>query len=161
MIDISLKPAASEDCGKIAEIDKICFTDPWSETAVRKLYDSGTRFNVAILDGKAVGFCAYDASAGLFCELYRIAVLPEFRRNGAGGLMLKNLISYSAASGCDKILLEVRESGLPAIALYRKYGFVSDGIRKNYYSSPTENAVLMSLDLHRNAFKNESPVKKV
>ena len=97
--------------------------------------------------GKTVGYAVAESAAFPDFELLKIAVHPDFRRKGFADMLIRDMTDYAVLSGFEKIFLEVRESGNPAIGLYRKNGFVTDGIRKNYYSQPTENAVLMSLDL--------------
>ncbi len=73
-------------------------------------------------------------------HLYDVAVAPKFRRQGIAQALIEEL----TLQPCSAILLEVRESNQAALQLYKKCGFAVDGIRKNYYSSPVENAVLMS-----------------
>ena len=73
-------------------------------------------------------------------HLYDVAVAPKFRRQGFAEELIEKLTELP----CSSILLEVRESNLAALQLYKKCGFAVDGIRKNYYSAPVENAVLMS-----------------
>jgi [ribosomal protein S18]-alanine N-acetyltransferase len=73
-------------------------------------------------------------------HLYDVAVAPKFRKQGIAEALIKKLeeLPYKV------VLLEVRESNLAALQLYKKCGFLMDGIRKNYYAAPVENAVLMS-----------------
>lgn len=61
--------------------------------------------------------------------------------------MMRYIFEKSEKSGIKKIMLEVRESNLPAIKLYEKYNMKKDGVRKNYYREPLENAILMSADI--------------
>lgn len=96
--------------------------------------------------------CAYaDMSVvGLICgffaadeaEITSVAVDENYRRRGIGDRLmtafLERLPEYT-----ESIFLEVRESNIPAVSLYEKHGFSSVGIRKNFYSDPVENAVLM------------------
>ena len=76
-------------------------------------------------------------------HLYDVAVAPKFRRQGIAESLIDKLVGLPS----NVILLEVRESNLAALRLYQKCGFAVDGIRKNYYSAPVENAVLMSRKL--------------
>ena len=76
-------------------------------------------------------------------HLYDVAVDPKFRRQGIAQALIEEL----TLQPCSAILLEVRESNQAALQLYKKCGFAVDGIRKNYYSAPVENAVLMSRKL--------------
>lgn len=84
------------------------------------------------------------------CELLQISVHPDFKRQGIGCDLMSKLITLLKARSVHRLLLEVRESNTPATSLYKKMGFVIDGIRKNYYPSAIgnrENAVLMSVCL--------------
>ena len=80
-------------------------------------------------------------------EIARIAVESDFRRKGVASRLLKELAFICTDNGVNKLLLDVRESNESAKAFYKKKGFVLDGVRKNYYTNPTENAILMSLEL--------------
>ena len=77
------------------------------------------------------------------CEIPNIAVHPEERGQGIGELIFKSMLDHAAEKGADTAFLEVRESNTPARTLYEKNGFVSIGIRRDYYAKPTENAVIM------------------
>lgn len=67
----------------------------------------------------------------------------RYRKKGFARLLLRELMQKSAASGVENFTLEVRESNLPAIRLYESLGFVTEGIRKNFYRNPNENALIM------------------
>ena len=76
-----------------------------------------------------------------------VAVLPEVRRLHVADALMDKLEEVSAAKGLSFITLEVRESNFPAISLYRKHGYETAGVRKNYYQSPSENALIMTKTL--------------
>lgn len=76
-------------------------------------------------------------------EILDLAVAAKHRRAGHAGFLLENFLRYAASTGAQHIFLEVRESNLPAIALYTKFGFARAGRRPNYYRHPTEAALLM------------------
>lgn len=78
-------------------------------------------------------------------ELENIIVDPAMRRSGLGSQLLSALLSEARAQGCQRMLLEVRQSNLAALALYRKHGFQRAGTRPSYYGNPTEDAILMQL----------------
>lgn len=82
-------------------------------------------------------------------ELYNIAVSPEFQQRGCGDLLLSKLIEKLAAKGVNFLWLEVRESNFAAISFYKKHGFQAEVTRRNFYSDPQENAVIMRLDVPR------------
>jgi len=125
-----------EDLADVARLEKEIFSDPWSENAIRE----------SLEDGVLVGYLIvyYVLEDG---EIARIAVESDFRRNGVASRLLKELAFICADNGVNKLLLDVRESNESAKAFYKKKGFVLDGVRKNYYTNPTENAILMSLEL--------------
>ena len=77
-------------------------------------------------------------------SIFNIGVLPDCRRKGVGKALAERFIA-EVRPKTDVIFLEVRSSNLPAINLYEKMGFVFCGLRKNYYTNPTENALLMRL----------------
>ena len=76
-------------------------------------------------------------------EIYRIATLPEYRKRGIAYRLLDYAVKTERGRGLECLFLEVRESNIPARNLYHAYGFREMGVRKNYYSSPTENAIVM------------------
>ena len=82
-------------------------------------------------------------------EIVRIAVDAACRRQGAAGQMLKELWRFCSEKEITRMMLDVRKSNKPAIYFYQSHGFVEDGIRKNYYENPSEDAILMSCESGR------------
>ena len=80
-------------------------------------------------------------------EIIEVAVSENLRRCGLGSELMNEVFDWCQKNGISQIFLEVRESNFPARAYYKKFGFVEDGVRKNYYRDPVENAVLMSKKL--------------
>jgi ribosomal-protein-alanine N-acetyltransferase len=80
-------------------------------------------------------------------EIRRFAVLPGFRGQGVGRRELSRLLGELRSEGCERIVLELRASNVAAMALYGGAGFKVDRLRRNYYASPPENGVDMSLEL--------------
>ncbi len=127
----------------VFEIEKICFSHPWSKEDLKaQLGNNTSYFYVCDIDGMAVGYIGLQIFSG---EGYvtNVAVLPEYRRCGIG----QALISRAMENEMDFITLEVRESNNSAITLYEKSGFERVGIRPNFYTCPDENAVIMTKDL--------------
>ena len=142
-----IRKMREEDITEVARLEKEIFSDPWSENAVREsMEQSQTLLLSALKDGVLVGYLIvyYVLEDG---EIARIAVESDFRRKGVASRLLKELAFICADNGVNKLLLDVRESNESAKAFYEKKGFVLDGVRKNYYTNPTENAILMSLEL--------------
>ena len=122
------------------EIEKICFSSPWSREDLEKQINIETsHFLVAVEDGRAVGYMGLQIFSG---EGYvtNVAVLPQYRQRGIAAM----LINEQMKNQMDFITLEVRQSNTPAINLYTKMGFKNVGIRPNFYSNPTENAIIMT-----------------
>ena len=80
-------------------------------------------------------------------DITKVAVAKDAQGQGIGSMLMKELISRAPELGVAKIFLEVRESNEAALRLYKKFGFEQIGIRKNYYTSPLEDAISMKLEL--------------
>lgn len=130
-----------KDLPALSEIEKKCFLDCRNEKALfSELEMPYSLYFTAEENGKTAGYLSGYLVCGQL-DIMRLAVLPDFRRKGIAEALIKE-----AAAHCERITLEVRESNIPALSLYKKTGFTVDCVRKDYYSSPTENAVLMSLN---------------
>ena len=129
---------------EIMRIENASFSPPWSEKSVEtELISDDTVFLAALEnETKLLGFviakCAFDEA-----ELYQIAVAPECRRNGYADALMKALFTELKKHGTERLFLEVRKSNLPAVSLYEKYGFAALCVRKNYYTAPVEDALIM------------------
>ena len=133
---------------KLAELEKQCFSDPWTE-------------NMFLGDLKSEHTCyfgAFDENnnligyAGMWIsvddgQITNVAVHPDFRRKGIAYSLVINLVQVCKHKNLESITLEVRESNDNAISLYEKLGFERVGLRKNYYKNPSENAILMTKTL--------------
>jgi ribosomal-protein-alanine N-acetyltransferase len=143
--------ACGDDLALIIEAEKQCFSgDPWGDNTVASMItDENVGFALYFPDDDEKMLAAYLVySKTNPIELYKIAVLPSQRKKGLGTFLMNTLISVAAESEEKRIVLEVREGNTAAISLYEKFGFKRDCIRKSYYKNPTENAILMSLDLN-------------
>ncbi len=141
--DFKIYDMQSIDTKAVAEIEKECFSTPWSENALLESMSAGTHFFVAEKDNRILGY----GGVSLVCDegyITNIAVKEEFRNSGVGRLILTRLINFVRNSGGAFISLEVRTSNEKAIGLYKKFGFEAAGERKNFYSTPTENALIMT-----------------
>lgn len=128
--------------GEIANIEKNCFSTPWSEEQIRASSDS-TVFFIAKYDDRYVG---YGGMYSVLDEGYvtNIGVLPEYRKKGIGKMILEKLLECAKAKKLTFLSLEVRPSNVPAISLYEKYGFEMVGRRPNFYQNPKEDALLLT-----------------
>lgn len=136
----TLKP---EYVSGIAQIEKLCFTTPWSENQITSEIENPlTVYSVAVLDNKVIAYGGYWGVAG-DAQITNIAVHPDFQGMKIGSQILENLLNTAKNRGDSQLTLEVRESNQKAINLYKKYGFETVGMRKNYYEGK-ENAILMT-----------------
>lgn len=133
---------------EIAELEKICFSKPWSESTLRyQLTDDCANFFTAISKGKGnkiTGYCGCHIAADE-CYTDNIAVFPDYRKNGLGKAMTLKLIETAKEKKCAFISLEVRPSNTAAVHMYESLGFEPVGKRRSFYSSPTEDALIMTL----------------
>ena len=151
MISVEIIKMAECHIKEIAEIEKLCFSTPWTESGLREeLSNSYARFFVALLDGAVAGYIGAHNIVG---EVYitNVAVSPDFRRKGVAQGLVSFLLNFSEAENADFVTLEVRESNEAAQTLYEKAGFKVVGKRKDFYELPKENAVLMTKFLKEQA----------
>ena len=143
MGEIIIRKMQPEDLAEVCKIEKDNFSLPWSEKSFwESMEREDTVFLVALEDEKVAGYigCYCIAGAG---EITNVAVKASHRRKGIGGKLLQKLYEKGAALDTQEYFLEVRESNEAAIGLYLRQGFVKEGIRKNFYEKPVENAVIM------------------
>lgn len=134
-----------EHIPQIALIAEESFPDPWTENGfMSSLEISGNIFLTAEENGAAAGYII-GAADGDFAGIDSIAVAENFRRQGIAEALIREFCCIAAQSdSCSSVSLEVRENNLPARELYKKCGFSEIGLRKNFYSAPRENAVVMN-----------------
>lgn len=141
MIQIQLM--CKEEVAQVARLEKDNFSSPWSENDFLEAIDNPTRFYyVAKEDETVVGMCGMQVILDEG-EISNVAVSEKYRRKQIAYQMLSHLLEEGKKQGVHAFTLEVRESNQAAIRLYEKLGFVAEGIRKNFYTKPIENAVIM------------------
>ena len=128
---------------QIAELEKICFSDPWSERSIASELDNQLAFWLVATEGDRVA--GYIGSQTVMDEtdMMNVAVHPDFRRRGIAEALVTGLVEALKIKGSHCLTLEVRASNGPAIALYEKLGFSEIGRRKNYYRNPREDALIL------------------
>lgn len=140
-----IRDMEEHDLLSVASLEAELFSDGWSMESLRNsLLQSNVKMIVASLKetdsvvGYHIFYTALDEG-----DVARIAVNLSCRRMGIADDLLEYIWSYAKQHGIMRVLLEVRESNKPAISLYRKHGFESLGIRRNYYQNPLEDGVIM------------------
>ena len=132
---------------QIAELEKLCFSDPWSEKSIETELSCRLSVWLVALEGEQV--VGYVGSQTVIDEsdMMNIAVHPDFRRRGIAEALVADLEAALRQRGSRALTLEVRDSNASAIALYEKLGFSQVGLRKNYYRNPKEDARILRKEL--------------
>ena len=139
-----IRKMSVEDLRVVEEMEHILFSSPWSyEDFLYELNENAFSHNFVVEDhNEIVGYVGlwimYDQS-----QITTIGVHPSYQRKGIGSMMMKKMIEESLAHQCLNMSLEVRVSNDKAISLYKKYGFETVALRKNYYEDNHEDAYLM------------------
>lgn len=140
---LEIKKMLSEDAAEVAAIERMIFSQPWSEKGfLDSLKSPDTLYLVVKVQGVIVGYCGLLQSFEE-ADITNVAVHPEWRGRGIAYQMLQILMEQGKTRGIERYTLEVRVSNASAIHVYEKLGFTSVGIRKNFYDMPREDAVIM------------------
>lgn len=129
---------------RVCELERQCFSQPWSYQGLAyELENPTARFFVAQAQERLLGYAGmyHVADEGYLANL---AVSPEYRRRGVGKRLLERLIALAREENLAFLSLEVRASNSAAISMYAAQGFKKAGVRKNFYQSPTEDALIMT-----------------
>jgi ribosomal-protein-alanine N-acetyltransferase len=140
---IEILRMSREHLCEVAQIENLCFSDPWSVESLELMLGDQATGLVAIEDGKLLGY------VGMICvldegQIINVATHPDSRRRGVGRALMSAIEQLAKDRGIVFLSLEVRESNIAARSLYSSLGWVECGIRKNFYSKPTENACVMT-----------------
>ncbi len=127
---------------EVAELERLCFAEPWSEQALALLLTEDAVGYVCVRDGHVFAYAGM-LIAPFEGQVTNVAVHPDARRQGLGRRVTKALIRDAEEHGLEQIALEVRASNAAAIALYESLGFAVAGRRKNFYRRPAEDALVM------------------
>lgn len=140
---LQIRKMTAEDVPQVAKLEQEIFSEPWSADSFERVLESDSDiYLVAAEDGRVVGYCGL---WGVIDEgqITNVAVAPDSRRKGVAGQMLTELMKEAIAHKYTEFTLEVRKSNMPAIDLYHKLGFKDEGIRKDFYNMPVEDAIIM------------------
>lgn len=141
-------PLTEEYIDSLVNLEQVCFDHPWTKGMfLGDLKSEHTVYFTVVNDKNEV--IAY---AGMWIavdegQITNVAVHPDYRRQGIANMLLEQLYDVCVKNNLIYITLEVRESNIKAISLYKNNGFENVGLRKNYYKNPTENAILMTKEI--------------
>ena len=128
---------------QIAELEKLCFSDAWSENSIRSELSNKLSLWLVAVDGDRVaGYIGSQTVLG-WADMMNLCVNPDFRRQGIGEKLTLELERQLREEKVECLTLEVRVSNAPAITLYEKLGFQQVGKRPRYYEKPREDALIL------------------
>jgi ribosomal-protein-alanine N-acetyltransferase len=135
------------DLDEVMAIERTSFRHPWSSNFfLEELQVACARSILAQVNDKIVGYVLFWLLPEAV-DIHNIAVHIEFRRQRIGQALLQQVLEQARNRDSSRVTLEVRVSNIPAQKLYESVGFVSQGLRKGYYSDDGEDAVVMALEL--------------
>jgi ribosomal-protein-alanine N-acetyltransferase len=135
------------DLTEIMEIERASFSYPWSaQFFLQELKVACARSLLAVWSDRTVGYVIYWLLPHEV-DIHNLAVHPDYRRQGIGRALLREVIDEARRQGLSRVTLEVRKSNEAAQRLYQSLGFVAQGLREGYYSDDGEDALAMVLEL--------------
>ena len=139
-----IEKMTSDHLDDVYIIETECFSHPWSRQSLEEELNNETSLFLVAKEGNEV--IGYIGMSIVIDEgyIFNVAVREMYRKKGVATALINELVTYGKKNNFSFITLEVRESNLPAISLYSKFGFIKAGERKDYYSNPKENAILMT-----------------
>lgn len=143
MCGVTVRPMKAEDVPVLAVLERENFSDPWSEASFEA--ELANPHGITLTAETAAGIAGYLNAflVGGNLHINTFCVDEGQRGKGIASMLMERLLEKAVSEGAEDATLEVREGNAPALALYRKYGFVPVGVRKRFYREPEENAVLM------------------
>ena len=143
MMKVEISEMTPQDVPEVAALERQIFTMPWSENGfLSSLQSQDTLYLTARREGRLLGYCGFLQSFDE-ADITNVAVAPEECGRGVAYEMLSELMQRGRERGIMRYTLEVRIGNAAAIHLYQKLGFISAGIRKNFYEKPREDALIM------------------
>ncbi|MFI5178882.1 MAG: ribosomal protein S18-alanine N-acetyltransferase [Vicinamibacterales bacterium] len=139
---------SADQIDDVLAIEEASFTNPWTREMYLSELENRTVSHCLLAreaGGRAIGFCSYWR---VLDELHinNLAVLPEYRRTGTASALLARVLAEGTEQGAQRATLEVRRSNAVALLLYERFGFAVAGVRRGYYSSPVEDALILWRD---------------
>ena len=144
---MTIETMTAAHVSQVADIEKRCFNDPWSEKSVASELNNKLAHWIVCTEGQTV--LGYVGTQTVMDEtdMMNIAVHPDHRRKHIADKLMEALIADLKQMGSHSLTLEVRASNESAKALYERWGFTEAGRRKNYYRNPREDALILRKEL--------------
>ena len=144
--NVRIEAMTMADLDGALAVEQACFRDAWSREVYHAtlLLPYVRYFAAKDGDGQVVGTLGLRLIAGEG-EITNVAVLPRWRGLGIAGRMMEAALREGGENGLEAYTLEVRASNRAAIAVYERYGFRTEGIRRDFYTEPREDALIMWL----------------
>ena len=140
-----IEPLAHDDIDDVLALEEASFTNPWTRAMYEAELENGdVSFCFLARDANRtpVGFCSFWLVVDEL-HINNLAVLPDLRRQGIATMLLDFVITKGVGLGARRATLEVRRSNDPARWLYERKGFTVSGVRRDYYSKPVEDALVL------------------
>lgn len=138
-----------QDAPAIAQLEIACFSDPWSEKSIASEVENPLSYWLVADDNGTIAGYIGSQSVLDGADMMNLAVAPAYRRKGIAQALVNALAEHLQSNGIIALLLEVRVSNEPAIALYEKMGFEQVGRRPKYYHNPREDALILRKELSK------------
>lgn len=140
---MKIRKMTEADISYVYAIERDIFPEPWKEEDfIKAIEKPNNEYLLVEIDNQIIAYCGY---WGIPPEgyIYNVAVHKKYRRQQIAYHMLTNLMGKAKERGIIRLTLEVRESNIPAKSLYESLGFIEAGIRKNFYTKPIEDGIIM------------------
>lgn len=148
MAEITIRKMEVQDVDQVLHVERASFAVPWTtDIFYQEILDNKhAHYFVLQLEKEIVGYI------GIWivfeeAQITNVAIRPEYRGKQLGEKLFGYTMQYAMSMGAERVSLEVRQSNIPAQKLYRKFGFMPGGIRKNYYTDNQEDAIVMWVNL--------------
>lgn len=146
-VPFQIRPATPADVPALLALERVCFPDPWSERGIAESLAPPNGGGLVAASARGVVGYLITREVGGSGEILNLAIAPGTRRQGVGGALLRAGLAALGARGVVEVFLEVRESNEAARELYQRAGFRVVGARRGYYRSPSEDALVMRLEI--------------
>lgn len=138
-----IRPMLEKDLDQVVELENASFSQPWSrDDFLEAIVNENKLFLIIELNQQIIGMCGYHNIVNE-AEITNVAINSNFRKRKLGYQMLNQLLELGSKRGVIAFTLEVRVSNEGAIALYERLGFKVEGMRKDFYAQPQEDALIM------------------